>query len=135
MSNKLQLRLVSPSKLVYENDVDMVIMRTSVGDIGVLPGHENLTTILVPGMLRIVNEGKEEAIAVMNGFCEVTPEGVTILSDAAEPSETIDISRAEQSKQRAEERIRQSNEDIDTKRAELALRRALIRIETAKFHK
>ncbi len=129
MANTLNLRVVSPTRLVYEGEVNMVIVRTVEGDIGVLPGHENLTTILSMGLLRIVTGDTEEVISVLGGFCEVSQEGVTILSDAAELPSEIDVNRAKEAKERAEERLKSSEKVSDVQRAELALRRALIRLE------
>ncbi len=126
---KLNLRLVSPTRLVYSADVDMVILRTVAGDMGILYGHENTTTILGEGLLRIFIGENEEVISVLGGFCEVTGDGLTILSDAAELPSEIDEERAKQAKERAEARIKSSSSDIDLKRAELALRRALVRLE------
>ncbi len=134
MANTLNLRVVSPTRLVYEGDVNMVIVRTVEGDIGVLPGHENLTTVLSMGLLRIVTGDSEEVISVLGGFCEVSKEGVTILSDAAELPSEIDVERAQKAKQRAEERL--SKGDIsDVQRAELSLRRALVRLEAVDRYK
>lgn len=136
MADKLHLRLVSPTRLVYEGDVDMAIIRTTTGDIGILAGHENLTTILSMGLLRLIDGDQEQVIAVLGGFCEVSKEGVTILSDLAELTSDIDTLRADQARIRAEERIRNAhaNSEIDIERAELALKRAFVRLEAAKHN-
>ncbi len=126
---KLHLRIVSPSRLIYENDVDMVILRAVSGDMGVLADHENTTTLLSLGVLRLKNDGVEESISVLGGFCTITKEGVNILSDAAETAEEIDKERALSAKERAEKRIKDGTGDIDVHRAEIALRRALTRLE------
>ncbi len=126
---KLHLRIVSPSRLIYENDVDMVILRAVSGDMGILPDHENTTTLLSLGVLRVKNDGVEESIAILGGFCTITKEGVNILSDAAETYEDIDKDRALSSKERAEKRIKDNSKDVDVKRAEASLRRALVRLE------
>ncbi len=126
---KLHLRIVSPSSLIYENDVDMVILRSVSGDMGILADHENTTTLLSLGVLRIKNDGEEEAISVLGGFCTITKDGVTILSDAAETVENIDKDRALSAKERAEKRIKEGAKDSDLQRAELSLRRALVRLE------
>ncbi len=126
---KLHLRIVSPSSLIYENDVDMVILRSVSGDMGILADHENTTTLLSLGVLRVKNNGEEESISVLGGFCTITKDGVTILSDAAETVENIDKDRAISAKERAEKRIKDASNDIDLQRAELSLRRALVRLE------
>lgn len=132
MSNKLSLKIVSPSKLVYDKEVEMVIMRTATGDLGVLKGHENLSTVLDLGVMKIIDGETEEYISMLGGFAEVTKDGVSILTDCAELASEIDIARAEEAKKRAEQRIQSKNSDTDILRAELALRRSTVRIETAK---
>ncbi len=126
---KLHLRIVSPSRLIYENDVDMVILRAVSGDMGILPDHENTTTLLSLGVLRVKNEGTEECISVLGGFCTITKDGVNILSDAAETCEDIDKERALSSKERAEKRLKDSSNDVDLHRAEVSLKRSLVRLE------
>ncbi len=126
---KLHLRIVSPTSLIYENDVDMVILRSVSGDMGVLADHENTTTLLSLGVLRIKNNGEEESISVLGGFCTITKDGVSILSDAAEIADEIDKDRALSAKDRAEKRIREAGKENDLARAELSLRRALVRLE------
>ncbi len=132
MSNKISLKIVSPTKIVFDGMVEMVIMRTISGDIGVLKGHENLSTVLDLGTMKIIDGDKEEYISVLGGFAEVTKEGVSVLSDSAELAKDIDIVRAEEAKKRAEERLARKTSDTDVLRAELALRRSNIRIKTAK---
>lgn len=130
MANKTRLRIVTPTNELYNDEAEMVIMRTSVGDIGVLSGHQPLTTTLGYGVLRIRNGENEEKATVFGGFVSVSPEGVTLLTDAAEWLADIDVERAAAAKERAEKRLKNPSQDIDVLRAELALRRALIRIES-----
>ncbi len=132
MSNKISLRIVSPTKIVFDKMVDMVVMRTVAGDIGVLKGHENLSTVLDLGTMKIIDGDNEEYISILGGFAEVTKDGVSILSDGAELASEIDIVRAEEAKKRAEERIAREAADVDLLRAELALRRSTVRLETAR---
>lgn len=129
MANQLHLKIVSPTKIVFEKDVDMVIMRGVLGDLGILPGHEQLTTLLGYGPLKYIIEDEEEEIAVLGGFAEITEKGVTILSDASELPEEIDINRAQKAKERAEERLNSNSDDVDLLRAETALHKALVRLE------
>ncbi len=129
MANKLNLRIVSPTKLILEKDVDMVIMRSVAGDLGVLPGHENLTTLLSVGELRAQDGESSISVSVCGGFAEVTDKSVTVLSDAAELSKDIDKDRALAAKKRAEDRL--LSKDVDVKRAEMALKKAQLRIDLA----
>lgn len=129
MAKQLHLKIVSPTKIVLEKDVDMVIMRGVLGDLGILPGHEQLTTLLGYGPLKYIIGELEEEIAVLGGFAEITALGVTILSDASELPEEIDIERAQKAKERAEERLNSKSDDVDILRAETALHKALVRLE------
>lgn len=127
--NKIRLRIVTPVRELYDEDAEMVIMRSSVGDIGILHGHQPLTTTLDYGILRIINGDDEIRATIFGGFASVDERGLTVLSDAAEWPDEIDMERAVAAKERAQSRIQSNDDSIDIVRAELALRRALIRIE------
>lgn len=131
MANKFRLKIVSPSRIVFDDDVEMVVMRSTEGDFAVLKGHENLTTILANGVLKIVNDGETTELSLLRGFVEVDKECVTILSDACEFPHEIDADRAVQARERALELLRNKAADVDIQRAELALQRALVRLELA----
>jgi len=134
MSKRLRLKIITPLRLLYDNDADMVILRGENGDMGILPGHESRAAVLGYGPLRIFNNGAEEnELAVLGGFAEILNDRVTVLSDAAEWPDEIDRVRAEAAKERAEQRIQQKNYDTDMQRAELSLRRALVRIEVSSY--
>lgn len=127
--NKIRLRIVTPVRELYDEEAEMVIMRSSIGDIGILHGHQPLTTTLDYGFLRIINGEDEVKATIFGGFASVDERGITVLSDAAEWPEEIDEGRAMAAKERAENRIRSNDDSVDIARAELALRRALIRLE------
>lgn len=129
--NKIRLNIVTPSRMLYDDKVDMVIMRSTSGDLGILAGHQPLTTTLDYGVLRIINNGEEIKSTLFGGFADVQPECLTVLTDAAEWPDEIDKQRAEQAKKRAEERLNKGGKDINIEKAELALRRALIRLEVS----
>lgn len=131
MANKFRLKIVSPSRFVFDDDVEMVVMRSTEGDFAVLKGHENLTTILANGILKIVNDGQTTELALLRGFVEVSKESVTILSDACEFPGEIDADRADKARERALDLLKNKAADVDIQRAELALQRALVRLELA----
>lgn len=134
MANKLHLRVVTPHGQFYDGDCDMTIMKTVDGDTGILYGHQPLTTVLDVGKLRIIDEGEEKDSTLMGGFAKVSPEGLTIISDAAEWPGDIDIARAKESRERANARLRGESKDtsgLDISRAEAALKRAALRIDMA----
>lgn len=127
-----RLKIISPDRVFYEDDVEMVELRTSEGEIGVLKGHIPLTAILVPGVLRIKGiPGGDKEAALHSGFVEVMPDRVTILAESCEWPEEIDLNRAKEAQIRAERRLQSGDAGINIARAELALRKALLRIELA----
>lgn len=128
----IAVSIVTPDGPVYDADAEMVSTKALSGELGILPGHIPMVAPLAIGAVRIKKEGKTDLVAVSGGFLEVQPQKVTILAQAAEKAEDIDIERAIRAKQRAEERLKQKNQqNIDFKRAELALRRAINRINVA----
>jgi len=129
IEKRLRLRVITPEKHTFDGDVDMVIMETVEGQIGVLPNHTPVTTILGHGPMRIYDGEKIEILAVFGGFCEINQKGVTVLADVAERPDEIDAERARQAKERAERRIKERQLELDEKRAKLALRRAHVRLE------
>ncbi len=130
---KIRVRIVTPTKELYNDEATMVIMRGSEGDLGVLKGHQPFITTLDYGVLKIKN-GEEELVSTLfGGFVDVTPDLVTILTDSAEWLEDIDVQRAEEAKRRAEERLNSKDANIDFLRAELALKRANIRLNSKKY--
>ncbi|MDR1914767.1 MAG: ATP synthase F1 subunit epsilon, partial [Clostridiales bacterium] len=102
MAKQLRLRIVSPVRELYDDDVDMVTLRGANGEMGILPGHENRAAILGYGPLRIFKDGKEDnELAVLGGFAYITQDKTTVLSDVAEWAEDIDRLRAEAALDRA----------------------------------
>lgn len=131
VDKKIRIRIVTPVRQLYDKEVDMVIIRGSEGDLGIMSGHQAITTALGYGIMKIKNDGEEIIAIVFGGFAEINPNQITILSDAAEWPDEIDVKRAEDAKERAEKRLK--SEDIDVYRAELSLRRALVRIEGSNY--
>jgi F-type H+-transporting ATPase subunit epsilon len=127
----LRLDLVTAERMVYSDEVDMVIAWGLEGQLGILPHHAPLMTMLQPGELIIKKDNKEISMAVSGGFIEVRPDKVIVLADACERAEEIDIARAEEAKQRAKDLIKTSSKEIDTATAEGALRRSLVRLKVA----
>ncbi|MFE7063680.1 F0F1 ATP synthase subunit epsilon [Bacillus haimaensis] len=128
----LKVSVVTPDGPVYESDVEMVVARAQSGELGVLPGHIPMVAPLQIGGVRMKKGGVTEQVAVSGGFLEVRPDKVTILAQSAEAAEQIDLTRAEEAKKRAEQRLQSKQDDVDYRRAELALQRAINRINVAK---
>ena len=132
---KLKFEIVTAERMVYSDDVDVVIAPGVEGQLGILPNHASLLTMLQPGELVVRKEGEETEMFVSGGFLEVMQNRVTLLADVAERAEEIDIARAEEAKRRAEEQIKQAPPEMDLAVAEAALRRALARIKIAERRK
>lgn len=130
--SSLKLDIVTAERVVYSEDVDAVIAPGVEGQLGILPHHAPLMTILQAGELLVRRGGEEDTLAISGGFLEVRPDRVIVLADSAERAEEIDMSRAEAAKKRAEERLSDRRvPGLDDARAETALRRAMTRLTVA----
>jgi len=127
----VRLDIVTAERLVYSEEVDMVIAPGAEGELGILPHHEPLMTMLEPGEM-VVRQGDEEfSLAISGGFLEIRPDRIIVLADSAERDDEIDMSRAEEARRRARERIDSRTSDVDVARAEAALRRSMARLKVA----
>ena len=131
----LSVELVSPERVAYSGEAEMVVCRTTAGDIAFQTGHVPFIGVLQTHKVKVIAEGgAETVIAVHQGFVEVSPvdpDGntrVTILSDVAELADTIDVERARAAKERAEEALRADQDDPE---ASSALERAKVRLDAA----
>jgi len=129
--SKLRLEIVTAERQTFSGEVNAVIAPGAEGQLGILPHHAPLMTMLQPGELIVKKDGEEFYLAITGGFLEVRPDKVIILADACEQCEEIDTARAEAAKKRAEERLKSQSPEIDHARAEVALRRALVRLKVA----
>ena len=126
------LRIITPERVFYEGEVEMVEFNTTEGEIGVFAGHIPLTVIVKPGILHIYEEEGEKSAALHAGFAEILPDSVTILAEIVEWPEEIDEHRAEEAMKRAKERLASKTPETDIGRAETALLRAVARIQVLK---
>lgn len=128
--NKLfHVQVVSPDRIFYEGDIEMLEVKTTEGEIGVLAGHIPMTSIIAPGVVRFFENGETKEAALHDGFIEILQDKVVILAESCEWPEEIDIHRAKEAKVRAERRLKGAEGEINEHRAEIALRKALIRLE------
>jgi len=127
----LKIDIVTAERVVYTAEADIVIAPGVEGQLGILPHHAPLMTILQAGELVVRKGGEEESLAISGGFLEVRPDRVIVLADQAERAEEIDASRAEAARKRAEERLKERPAGVDEARAEAALRRAMVRLSVA----
>ena len=133
LGKKIRLKVITPTRILFDQDIDMVVMRAQTGDIGVMHGHTEFATTLIPGKFTIYDDDLEQVLAVQSGYCEVTPKEVIILSDAAEWPDEIDLRRANLAKERAERRLLDQISETQVQSTAIALRRALVRIEVSTY--
>lgn len=133
----IRCEIVSQDRTVFQGDVDIVILPGAAGEMGILPHHAPVLTILKYGVIKIRKDGNEELFAVAGGLAEVQPDIVTILADAAENVEDIDITRALAAKKRAEDALANLQpEDHDAYlRMEAALRRSNLRLDVVRRYR
>jgi F-type H+-transporting ATPase subunit epsilon len=120
---------------VLSEEVELVVAPTVEGEIGILPHHTPLMTMLSPGELRARQGDQDIELVVTGGFLEVRPDQVIVLADASERAEDIDLVRAEEARKRAQEQLARRDTDVDKTAVEAALRRAIARIEIAQKYK
>ena len=133
----IRCEIVSQDRTVFEGDVDIILLPGAAGEMGILPKHAPVLTTLKYGIVKVRKGGKEELFTIAGGVAEVQPDIVTILADAAENVEEIDVSRAEEARKRAEEALAKGvPADTDAYLAmEAALRRSNLRLDAARRYR
>lgn len=124
----MKCKIITPERLFYEGDVEMVEMNTTEGEIGVYEKHIPMTLIVSPGVLTITEKSGKKEAALHAGFVQILEDSVTILAEAIEWPDEIDQNRAEEARRRAEARLNSHDDNIDYLRAEIALKKAICRI-------
>jgi F-type H+-transporting ATPase subunit epsilon len=128
----LHLEIVTPERLAFEGDVDEVIVPGSEGEMGILPHHAPLISLLGQGVLRLKRSGQEEVFAIFGGFLQVRPDRVVVLAETADMASEIDLERAERARADAQAVLEgEYVEPADLASARSALQRALVRIRVA----
>jgi F-type H+-transporting ATPase subunit epsilon len=131
MADTFQLEIVTPEKMVVRDVAEECQIPGKNGYLGILPGHAPLITELGVGEITYRNDGYTHHLSVAWGFAEVLPDKLTILAESAERAEEISVKRAQEAKQRAEDRLKSGSTDVDYDRAEDALHRAETRLQVA----
>ncbi len=126
----IRCEIVSQDRIVYQGDADIVVLPGGSGEMGVLPNHTPVLTVLQFGIIRVRNGGEDLYFTVSGGFAEVQPDQVTVLADAAENVAEIDTQRAQAARQRAEHVLKEgAGEDPDFYlKIQAALRRSNLRL-------
>ena len=125
---KFKLKIITPHGIYQEVEIDQLNLRTTAGQIGILAHHIPLASGVEISEMNYMIDGKKTYFAVSGGFVHVNEHETTLIANAIESQEEIDLRRAEAAKRRAEERMKSHNEQIDMVRAEAALKRAIMRI-------
>lgn len=131
----IKLDVVTPERVVFSRDVNFAVIPTGAGDIGVLPRHTELAATVKAGIIKIRIPEGEDYLFVSKGFVQVKPDLITVLVDSAELPEMIDVDRAEQARERAEQLLKEQRENFDVHRAEAALQRAIYRLKVVELSK
>lgn len=132
MAETFYLEVVTLERLFYSGDVEMVVLKTPEGEIGILPGHIPLVTAVTVGPLRIKKDGEWIDAVLNEGFMEVKQDKTVILADTAEWPHEIDERRAEAARARAEERLHHQLSQVEYVRSQAALARAMTRLKVKK---
>jgi len=127
-----QLEIITAERVLFEGEVETVVAPGSEGELGVLPHHAAVMTMLQSGELRYRIGGDESYLSVTGGFMDIRGDHVVVLADAAEHVDEIDADRAQEAMTRARERMASRGEDLDLERALQSLRRATVRIDIAR---
>ena len=130
--NLFDLKIITPDRVFYSGKASFLELNTVEGEIGIYKNHIPMTTVLEPGIATITEEGGNKKEAELHtGFMEILGDRITILAEIAEWPDEIDRNRAQEAKIRAERRLQNDKSNINITRAELALHKALVRIELA----
>jgi F-type H+-transporting ATPase subunit epsilon len=128
----LLLEIVTPERLAYSDTVDAVVLPGIEGELGILPHHAPLVSMLGVGELRIRKGGAEESFAIVGGFLQVRPDRVVVMAETADMASEIDLERAQQARRDAEQALESaSHQPADLAAARAQLQQALLRIRVA----
>jgi F-type H+-transporting ATPase subunit epsilon len=128
----IQLEIVTPERLVYQDEVESVNVPGVEGELGILPHHAPLVSTLGYGELRIRKGGAEESFAIVGGFVQVRPDKVVVMAETADIASEIDVAKAEEARREAERALEGGyQEGADLAAARAALQQALLRIRVA----
>jgi len=133
MAKILNLEVVTPERVMLQEEANSIIVPAAEGSMGLLPNHAPIITGLTPGVLKYRQGADLHAVAIGGGFMEVSNNKVTILADTAELPGEIDVERAREAMERAQMRLKEPPPGLDVHRAELALHRAIARLRAAEY--
>ena len=129
MAGTIKLEIVTPEAKIYSEDVDMVTLTGSEGEMGILPQHMPLMTQLVAGEIIVQKGGETNFICVGNGFVQITGDRVAVLTDMAIEAENIDEAKAEEALRQAEARMAEKISDEELAQVQAALTHATTQLK------
>ena len=131
---KFNLRVITPHKVVFDEQVDMVIMRCTTGDMGIMYGHEPRSVVLAYGVFRIFSgDADERWLAVYGGLAEIKDNVLTVLTGGAEWPHEVDANRVQEEEEHLKQRLQEHIDDAELRRAEALLRRVFVRMELTSY--
>ena len=132
----LHLEIVTPERLAYSDDVDMVLVPGSEGELGILPHHTPLVSLLGLGELKIRKDGHEEVFAIVGGFLQVRPDKVVVMAETASLASEIDLEKAQEARKEAQRALESGfREGSDLSTARASLQNALLHVRVAERHR
>lgn len=131
---KLLLEIITPTKIVLNEEIDEITINTSDGEISILPGHINLFTKLVPGEATVKIGNKTESLAITGGFLELTNNHLSILADYAVRASDIEVAKVEEAKQRAEKAMKDKDREQEFEVLQDDIRKAVLQLKVARKH-
>lgn len=126
----MEVKIIAPDRVFFEGQASFIEFNTIEGILGLYPKHIPMTVVIAPGVLKIVTGDGDKIAALHSGFAEILGDSITILAESVEWPDEIDVRRAQEAKIRAERRIKEDAQDLN--RAELALKRAVLRLQLSK---
>lgn len=131
-NNKIKFQIITPERVVFDDEIDSITLPTIDGEITVLPNHIPLISVTKPGEIMIKKDGQSHRMAVMRGFVETSENRVRLMTDAAELAEEIDERRAEEARDRAQKMLAEKIDDVKYAEAASALERSLARLKVVR---
>lgn len=125
----LHIQLITPEKVLIDEEADEVVLPTTTGELAILPHHVPLVTQVAPGVMTLKRDGKEETLAIDGGFVEVTEKSVNVLADFAVQARETSAIKAEEARKAAEKAMKEKKSAYDFAEAETAFRRALLELK------
>lgn len=128
---KLHLKIITPERIVFDDDVDFISAKGTKGSFGIYPNHVPFMSVLAVDTAKVVKDGKEMIFSIIGGAFQLKDNQAVILTEVAENGEDIDTARAELAKERAEAKLASAQTTSETQKANMAIAKAMARLKAA----